>query len=289
MGTRQATLVGASAVAMWSTLAILTTATGKVPPVQLTAMAFTLAAALAAAKWAIFRQPLGFLRQPPAVWALGVGGLFGFHFFYFLALRQAPAIEASLVSYLWPLLIVVFAALLPGERLRWFHAAVALLGLAGMVLIVGRGGALTPDVRYVPGYLAALASAVTWAAYSVASRRYGQVPSDVVGGFCAATAALAWVVHLAWEVTAWPEGLQWLAVAGLGLGPVGAAFFVWDHGVKHGDIKALGVCSYAAPLLSSLLLIAFGRAEATPAVLLGAALIVAGAGLGGLDTWRRTA
>ncbi|MDB5099196.1 MAG: hypothetical protein JWM80_3617 [Cyanobacteria bacterium RYN_339] len=289
MKSSQATLIGATAVLMWSTLALLTTATGQVPPVQLTAMAFTLAASLAAAKWAVFRQRPTFLRQPPAVWALGVGGLFGFHFFYFLALRHAPPIEASLISYLWPLLIVLFAALLPGERLRWFHLAGAGLGLLGTALLVTHGGRLAFDPRYLPGYLSALACAITWAAYSVASRRFGQVPTDAVGGFCAATAALAWGVHFAWEPTLWPAGNQWLAVAGLGLGPVGAAFFVWDYGVKHGDIKALGACSYAAPLMSTLLLIAFGQAQATPAVLAASALIVLGAGLGGLDTWRARA
>lgn len=287
--TPLATAIGATAILMWSTLALLTTLTGSVPPVQLTAMAFTLASTLAMAKWLLRRQHPGrFLRQPPAVWALGIGGLFGFHFFYFLGLRLAPPIEASLISYLWPLLIVVFSALLPGERLRWFHAAGAALGLTGTALLVARGGQLGFEPRYLGGYLSALACAITWAAYSVASRRFGQVPTDAVGGFCAATAVLAWLVHFAWEPTVWPVGAQWWAVAGLGLGPVGAAFFVWDHGVKHGDIRALGAFSYATPLMSTGLLVATGRAGASPAVLAACALVVVGAALGGLDLWRPT-
>lgn len=284
----QATLIGATAVLMWSSLVLLTTWTGAVPPVQLVAMAFTLAAALTGAKWLVWRQdPRIFLRQPARVWALGVGGLFGYHFLYFLALRLAPPIEASLINYLWPVLIVVFSAMLPGERLRWFHLAGAALGLVGTVLLVSRGGPIGLDARHLAGDLSALAAALTWAAYSVASRRFGQVPTDAVGGFCAATAALAWLVHFAWEPTVWPVGLQWLAVAGLGLGPLGAAFFVWDYGVKHGDIRALGVFSYATPLLSTLLLIVAGRAQASAPVLLACALVVGGAALGGLDFWRR--
>ncbi|HEY9722837.1 MAG TPA: EamA family transporter [Oscillatoriaceae cyanobacterium] len=284
----RATLIGATAVLMWSSLVVLTTWTGAVPPVQLVAMAFTLAALLAATKWSLWGQhPMAFLRQPPAVWALGVGGLFGYHFLYFLALRLAPPIEASLINYLWPVLIVLFSALLPGERLRWFHLAGSAMGLLGTVLLVTRGGAIALDARHLAGDLAALGAAVTWAAYSVANRRFGHVPTDAVGGFCAATAVLAWGVHFAWEPTIWPVGLQWLAVAGLGLGPVGAAFFVWDHGVKHGDIRALGIFSYATPLLSTVLLIVAGRGQAGVSVWIACALVMGGAVLGSLDFFRR--
>ncbi len=277
-GRPAATLVGLSAIAMWSTLALLTTAAGALPPFQLTAMAFTVATLLVSLKWALARQnPLTFLRQPAVVWLLGVGGLFGFHSFYFLALRLAPPVEASLIAYLWPLLIVVFSGFLPGERLGVRQVAGALLGLLGCGLLVARGGGLSFDPRFMAGYASAVACAVTWAGYSVLSRQFGQVPTDTVGGFCGVVAGLALICHLLFEQTVWPVGAQWLAVLGLGFGPVGAAFFAWDHGVKHGDIRLLGVLSYAAPLLSTLLLVAFGRAPATPVLLAACALIIGGA------------
>jgi drug/metabolite transporter (DMT)-like permease len=292
----RATLIGGVAVLLWATLALLTTATGPVPPFQLVALTFAVAFLLAAGKWTVEilagdRSVLDRLRQPPAVWLLGVGGLFGYHFFYFLALGNAPAVDASLIAYLWPLLIVVFSALLPGERLRWFHllgAAAGLVGAALLVLHKAGGSGLAMRSEFALGYLAALACALTWSGYSVLSRRFGRVPTDVVGGFCGATAVLGLLCHMAFEETRWPEGIGWLAVLGLGLGPVGAAFFVWDHGVKHGDIKALGAFSYAAPLLSTVLLIAFGRAEASWTVAAACLLIVGGAVLASRDVWRRS-
>jgi drug/metabolite transporter (DMT)-like permease len=292
----RATLIGGVAVLLWATLALLTTATGPVPPFQLVALTFAVAFLLAAGKWTVEilagdRSVLDRLRQPPAVWLLGVGGLFGYHFFYFLALGNAPAVDASLIAYLWPLLIVVFSALLPGERLRWFHllgAAAGLVGAALLVLHKAGGSGLAMRSEFALGYLAALACALTWSGYSVLSRRFGRVPTDVVGGFCGATAVLGLLCHMAFEETRWPEGIGWLAVLGLGLGPVGAAFFVWDHGVKHGDIKALGAFSYAAPLLSTVLLIAFGRAEPSWAVAAACLLIVGGAVLASRDVWRRS-
>ena len=173
---------------------------------------------------------------PPGVWLIGIAGLFGYHFFYFTALRNAPAVEASLIAYLWPLLIVVGSALLPGETLRWHHIAGTVLGLAGAFLIVSRGGGLSFDPQYAFGYAMAGLCALTWSSYSLLSRRFPAVPTSVVTWFCAATALLSLACHLLLEETVWPADTgQWLAVLGLGLMPVGAAFYAWDHGVKRGN------------------------------------------------------
>ena len=242
-------------------------------------MCFAIGSGIGFALIAVQPGRLRAMRQPARVWLLGVAGLFGYHFLYFTALRNAPAVEAGLIAYLWPLLIVVGSALLPGEKLGWQHVAGALAGLAGTVLIVS-GSGLAFDDRFLFGYGAALLCAFTWSAYSLLSRRFGHVPTDVVTGFCAATAVLSLVCHLALEQTVWPQGAgQWLAVAGLGLLPVGAAFYAWDYGVKHGNIQVLGASSYAAPLLSTLILIAAGIGRADWRIALACLLITGGAAL----------
>jgi drug/metabolite transporter (DMT)-like permease len=135
-----------------------------------------------------------------------------------------------------------------------------------------------------------LGCAFTWSIYSVLSRRFGTAPTDLVGAFCGATALLGIIAHALTETTIWPaDSWEWAAVVALGLGPVGLAFFVWDYGVKRGDIKALGACSYASPLLSTLLLILAGKAQASLAVLLACALIVGGAVVASRDLWARRA
>lgn len=285
---RRATLVGSTAVLMWATLALLTTMTGGVPPFQLVGMAFAVAFLIGLVRpLARGRSPLAALRQKLAVWALGVGGLFGFHFFFFLSLRLAPPVEANLINYSWPLLIVLFSALLPGERLRWWHVAGAGMGLAGAALLIGGGGGLALDGGHAGGYAAAVVSALIWSGYSVASRRVGHVPTDAVGGFCGATAVLALACHGLLEATVWPDAVGWAAVLGLGLGPVGLAFFVWDHGVKRGDIQVLGALAYGAPLLSTLLLVAAGRGAFTWPVAVACALIVGGALLASREMFKR--
>lgn len=269
----RATAIGALAVALWSALAILTVLAGGVPPLQLVAMTFAIAGSAGMAVRVLRGGAAA--AVPWGAWALGVVGLFGYHSLYFAALALAPPVEANLINYLWPLLIVLFAGLTPGQSLGPRHLLGAALGLAGCVLAIGGGAGFDP--AYLAGYACALAAALTWSGYSVLNRRFGGVPSDAVAGFCLATAALAALVHLACETTRWPEGSGWLAVLGLGLGPVGLAFFVWDHGVKRGDLRLLGVLAYLAPVLSTLWLVLAGLAEGGATLWLGCALVVAGA------------
>lgn len=274
----RATLIGFSAVAMWALLALLTDASGQVPPFLLSAITFAIGTGVGLVARLFMKPPAVPAKIPRQVWVIGIAGLFGYHFFYFTALRNAPAVEASLIAYLWPLFIVLGSALMPGERLRWNHIAGALLGLAGTFLIVTKGGGLSFDSRYSFGYAMAGVCAFLWSGYSLLSRRFPAVPTSIVTWFCAATAVLSLICHLALEQTVLPaNATQWLAVLGLGLMPVGAAFYAWDFGVKHGNIQVLGAASYAAPLLSTLVLVLAGFAEPTPTIVAACVLITGGA------------
>lgn len=281
---RTATLIGFCAVLLWALLSWFTAASGAMPPLQLTAVTFGIGGLAGVATWPFRPGAARALRQPLPVWLLGVGGLFGYHFLYFTALRNAPPVEAGLLNYFWPLLIVLFSALLPGEHLKKQHIGGALLALAGAALVVTGGNGLAFRAEYAFGYGAAFLAAFVWAGYSVLSRRLADVSSDAITGFCLATAVLAAICHLWLETTVWPETLwQWLAVFGLGLGPVGLAFYVWDIGVKRGDIQVLGAASYSAPLLSTLILILTGYATFTPFIAIACLLITAGAVLAAKD------
>lgn len=278
MTRTRATAIGFVAILLWSVLALLTVATAPVPPFLLNALTFGIGGAVGVV-WIAATGGAGRLKAvSPGVLVFGIAGLFGYHALYFSALRLAPAAEASLLAYLWPLFIVLFSGLLPGEHLRRGHVIGALIAFAGAALIVlSRGrGELAPGA--VAGLGLAFLCALTWAAYSVGSRRLGTAPTEAVALFCLATALLSVPVHLALEETLWPQGaVGWAAVGALGLGPVGLAFYVWDIGMKRGDIQLLGVASYAAPLLSTLALVIAGVADPTPALALAAALITGGA------------
>ncbi len=276
---RTATLAGLGAIVLWASLALLTTATEGLPPFQVLALGFGIATAVWVVRAAL-RGRAGWRgwRAPPAALALTVTGLFGYHALYFFSLKRAPAVEANLVNYLWPLLIVLFSAALPGMRLRVGHVVGALLGLAAAALLITRGQPMsTLQAGAMAGYAAAFAAAVIWAGYSVLNRRNAQVPVDAIASACLMVALLGASAHFAFEHSVVPTAAQWLALLAMGLGPVGAAFALWDHGTKHGDLVLLGSLSYLAPLLSTALLVAAGRAPAHWLQAVAIALLMIGA------------
>lgn len=282
MTRARATAIGFIAVLLWALLALFTTLSAPVPPFQLNALTFAIGGAIGLA-WVTATGGWRKLRAIPiGVYAFGTAGLFGYHALYFSALRTAPPAEASLIAYLWPLLIVLFSGLLPGERLGILHILGALTAFAGAALILAPTvGNFSAD----PGLILAGLCAVTWSGYSVISRKLGAMPTETVAVFCIATACLSVPAHLVFETTIWPDTTTaWAAITALGIGPVGLAFYVWDFGVKAGDIQILGVASYAAPLLSTLVLIVVGVAAASPTLIFAAALITGGAALAALGS-----
>jgi drug/metabolite transporter (DMT)-like permease len=269
------TLAGIGALLLWAFLALLARMAAGVPALQLTAMAFAVGGVLALGVVAA-RGRLGALRQGKLAWAHGVGGLFGYHALYFAALALAPAVEANLLNYLWPLLIVLLSAPILGLRLGPRRLAGVALGFAGCALLVGAGASFPAGAAL--GFACAVGCAVVWAVYSVTSKRMAAVPTDALAGFCIATALLAGAAHLAFETTVVPDARQWLAVLLLGAGPLGAAFFLWDAGMKRGDPRLLGTLAYAVPVASTLLLVAAGEGALDWRVA-AAAVLVAGGGL----------
>lgn len=282
---RQATLAGLGAIGLWALLAPLGVAAGPVPPFLLTGLTFAVGGTLGLLLQLARGEGLAPLRGVPAIaWLLGVGAFFGYHALYFTALQRLPPVDALLIINLWPLLIVLFTGLLPQERLLPQHVVGALCGLVGAaVLVLGRGApdanAPVPDLV---GYAAAVGCALVWSAYSVLNRRLvADVPSDAVTGFCLVTATAAFLAHALLEAPDWPVGSAWLAVFALGVGPVGAAFFLWDLGTKRGALQLLGAAAYLAPLLGTVLLLLMGRGQPSLGLAAAAALIVGGAVIAG--------
>ncbi len=276
--SKSATLLGTGAILLWATLASLTALRGAIPPFQTTAIVFAiggLVVLLAAAA----RGRLALVRPTPASFALGIAGLFGYHALYFAALKLAPPAEANLIASLWALFTVLFSGLLPGHRLRPAHIAGAVLGLAAATMLVwdklGAAGAAGSTSGL--GFALAFACALVWSSYSVASRLFAQVPSESIAVACLGTSALAFLSSLAFETWTPPDTLSWLALVGLGLGPVGAAFLLWDIGMKGGSVPLLGVLSYASPIVSTALLVALGLAQASWSLAIACGLMVAAA------------
>ncbi|RKE67588.1 DMT family transporter [Pseudorhodoplanes sinuspersici] len=278
---RIATLLGFGAVLLWSTLASLTSLKGgDIPPFQTTAITF-LIGGITIAAIAILSGRAAAMVPTPASLALGIYGLFVFHVLYFAALKLAPAAEASLIAALWALLTVLFSGLLPGHTLHLRHVVGALLGLAAATLLVWNKIGGSDDFPHASlGFVLAFGCALVWSSYSVMSRLVAKVPSESLALPCFITAALAFVCSLMFEDWVTPQGATpWVALLLLGLGPVGAAFLIWDIGMKRGNVAYLGVLGYASPVISTGLLIVLGLASPSWSLVIAVALILIAAKL----------
>ncbi|MGB5917792.1 DMT family transporter [Arcobacter sp.] len=270
-------ILGLLTIFLWSTLALFTVYSGNIPPFELLSISFFIASLIGVLMLKKQKRSFASLKTVPLkAYIIGVSGLFGYHFFYFLAIKNAPAVEANLLNYLWPLLIVLFSALLPNEKLKWFHIVGTILALIGAFLLVLKDGSLEFDSKYTLGYLFALAAALIWSSYSVISKTLTHVPTFAVTGFCIITAILSFIAHLIFEHTITPSITELLAAIMLGLGPVGGAFYLWDFALKNGDIKILGSLAYLAPLLSTLILVLVGVSQMTTSIALACLFIVLG-------------
>jgi drug/metabolite transporter (DMT)-like permease len=253
-------------------LASLGLALKHVPPFLLTGIAL-LAGSVPA--WPLARQ----WKVPARTLALGVYGLFGFHFLLFIALRVAPPVEANLVNYLWPLLLVVLAPLmLPGLSLKPQHVIAAVCGFAGAALAILGAGSASGSWSW--GYWLALGSAFIWATYSLGTRRVGAFPTAAIGLFGLVSGLLSLACHWLLEPAATLQPRDWLLIAVMGLGPLGAAFFLWDKALKLGDPRHIGLLSYITPLASTALLLMVTGRPFTWSIGLAAALIIGAAVLG---------
>jgi len=277
---RRATVSALTAILIWSSLAILGSRLTDVPSLLQVGAALLVSGLLSAPKHREWRLPAG-------TWLVGIGGIFGYHFLIFTSFKYAPVVEANLLNYLWPLLIVALSPIvLPRYTLRRHHVVGTLTGFAGAALIV-TGGKLSLSPAHLPGYLMAAGAALTWALYSLLTKRVPRFPTSAVGGFCMASGVISTALYLAGSLGSSalyvPTPQEWLYVLLLGLGPMGASFFLWDMSLKDGDPRIVGALSYLTPTLSTLWLVLLGGEALTPVSGVAMLLLVAGSLIGSLD------
>jgi drug/metabolite transporter (DMT)-like permease len=266
------------AVVLWASLASLATLLSNIPPFLLTGIGLIIGAAVSLPA---LKSGINPWRVPGRTLLIGVYGLFGYHFMLFLALQTAPAVEANLVNYLWPLLIVLLSPLFTKSlSLNFRYVLAAIAGFSGAVLAITSNGAGFGFASIEVGYFFALAAAVIWATYSLATTKVPRFPTPAIGLFALVSGVLALGAHFVFEPAASISATDWLLLLVLGIGPLGGAFYLWDAALKIGDPRRIGLLAFLTPLLSTVLLVVVSGNSMSWQLLLATGLIVGGALLG---------
>lgn len=269
-------LLGIITILCWGSLATFGNLLLHLPPFFILGVTF-----LIGSLPALLKPKQMFSSSRVLIW--GVVGYFGYHFFLFYSFRFAPAIEANLINYLWPVIMVLLTPVFfPTERLKYYHIVGGALSVVGCVfLVMGKGGSLKTE--FLPGYILAFLAALTWPIYSIGKKKMPSTSVWAIGGFCFFSSILSFLTHFLIEprvVLQWPDA--WKLIV-MGIGPFGLAFYTWDMALKLGDSRVIGALAYLTPVLSTLGLILFAGQEVMPSTIVAMILIIGGASAGLLD------
>ena len=278
----KADLLTLGAIILWASLASLATLLSNIPPFLLTGIGLIIGALVSVPA---LRNGINPWKVPVRTLLIGVYGLFGYHFMLFLALQTAPAVEANLVNYLWPLLIVLLSPIFTRSlSLNFRYLVAAISGFAGAVLAITSNTSGNGFASVEVGYFFALAAAVIWATYSLATTKVPHFPTPAIGLFALVSGVLAIGAHFIFEPAASISSTDWWLLVLLGVGPLGGAFYLWDAALKIGDPRRIGILAFLTPLLSSFLLVLVSGNSLSWQLLLATVLIAGGAFVANSET-----
>lgn len=272
-----ATLIGYIALLIWSSYALVIVGLNQIPLFELLSLMFIISFMCTSIKLTIKRQ-WSLIKQPAIIWVIGVGGIYGNDLVTIGALKNAPPIQVDLINYLWPILVVVFSGFLPNEKFSLRAVLSAFIGLMGIYILLTNGHGLNAfHFEYIKGYLLALAASIIWASYTLLSRFYHNTPREMIGMYFGIGAIISVGLHCFHESTVVPNMKQWILIAVMSFLVSGISYFMWDYGVKKGNIKLLGILTYGNPIISSVLLVIFGYAKYNTAIAVATFCVIAGA------------
>lgn len=282
MHCRTSTMLGIFSLATWAMLPVMAAWLGPVPAMQLNMLAFATAFVLYLVIWTFEKAPIAsYFKLKPHVWGIGLVGIFGFHMVYFLAFKHAPSVEAFLIVEFWPLLLLIFSSLFGGTKLKTEHYIGAALALCGVLLAITKGDWNALFFVWKPGHALALLAAVIWSGYSVMNKRFSaDIPGHAVGMFCGLAAVLSGICHFLFEAWQPLSLLQWVVIAVMGALPMGISFVWWQHGMQKGNMALLGILAFAITVIGTLLLVLFGYAPFSVAIVFATILVTLGGIMG---------
>lgn len=278
-----ATCIGYCALFLWASSGVLASSVINIPTFEVLSIAFSISFSITAIMLTL-RGQWSKVKQPLLLWIIGMIGVYGNDALYIAAFKHAPAAQADLISYLYPIIIILLATCLPSEKFSFRYVVAGLVGFLGCYLLITSGGSMAGfHMKYLTGYCFAFLNAVAWSIYCLAARYYKNTPTEMIGMYCGCGLILSLIAHIGWEHTVIPDLHQTIALVIMGLTTQGSAYFLWDYGIKRGNFKLLSILAYGNPIIAVILLIITGKSHYSEALLVATLLISFSGALAGIN------
>jgi len=251
---------------LWASNVVLGRAlNGLVPPMTLNFLRWVLAfLVLLPLAHRVLRPDSGLWPHWRRFALLGLLGVGTYNSLQYLALQTSTPVNVTLVSSSMPVWTLGIGWLLHGEKISRRQALGALLSIAGVLLVLGRGDwTLLMQLKLVPGDLYVLLATVAWAYYSWMLARPKEPPAirqdwaaflmaQIVFGlvWSGLFAASEWQLTDARMVWSWPVAAALVFIA---LGPAMLAYRAWGAGIGRAGPAMAGFFSNLTPLFAALL------------------------------------
>ena len=272
-----ATLVGLTGPIAWSLIPLLTYYIKHIDPVLVMSVVFLMFFAIDLLRQIISRSVINPLKQPLNFYVVGIIGIFGFHIFYFSALRLAPIMPVFLIVNTTSICIIIYSKILHNIEIRPNHILAFLINFSAICLIAVSKASEEFSMHHLIGYGMAFLAANCWAFYSVKNRDF-DAPISATSYVILFSGILSLVAYEVFSdftlINISNYDLIFLLV--LALWPVGYSLYFWVYGVRHGDIRVLAAMALINPVLGSMWLIIAGIEEFSWIVLISLILILIG-------------
>ena len=248
----------------------------NIPIFQITSLIFALAFLLSLI-CIIWQKKWKTLQQPVSIWITGVALICVNQVSYICALKKAPPEQVELIIYFWPILVAISSTLLLKHKFSVGHLLCCAISLAGIsTLLINDSNGESINSLYFSGYFFALLASLSWALFTVFCCYHKNLPNEMTGMYFGPAAFFSYIFHIYFEVTIAPDTHEWIYLLFTGIGITGAAYRLWDFGIKNGNLRILTLLSYTNPIISIGLLIAFGAASPSSNLAIACFLVTAG-------------
>ena len=261
------TIIGFLSILVWATCPTMFLITSHIPPFQLMTIIMFFACLATSGVTSITKTWNDLLTLPRPLFASAITGICLNDIFYCLAFRYAPAAETELLTYTWPVMILLSLYFFYNQPISQSQIIAVVLSVCGIVTLLAHELGTQFAALHLWGYLFALLAAACWAYFSLIIKQHNHFSSALYTVVMAIGFLTNATLMLLFETPVTLTYTDLIMCGYMGTITHSLSYFSWELGLSKGDTTRLTVSVYWIPLLSVLLLVSLGQVALTTSII----------------------